>query len=95
MANERLSGSGDLVRVLGCDEGAGWRQSAVCAQVGPEVFFPAKGHSAKPAKRICSGCSVRAECLAWALLHDEHGVWGGLTEAERRAVASRERLRVA
>ncbi len=69
--------------VLGTDED--WRQDALCAETDPEAFFPEKGGSTREAKRVCSGCSVRAECLESALANDERfGIWGGLSERERR-----------
>ena len=62
-----------------------WRQEALCAETDPEAFFPEKGGSTREAKRVCSGCSVRAECLESALENDERfGIWGGLSERERR-----------
>jgi WhiB family transcriptional regulator, redox-sensing transcriptional regulator len=67
------------------DEEPGWQEQALCAQTDPEAFFPEKGGSTREAKRICSGCEVRAECLEYALAHDERfGIWGGLSERERR-----------
>lgn len=72
-----------------------WRESALCAQVGPDLFFPGKGESVREARRVCSSCGVRAECLAYALDHDEqHGVWGGMSERQRRRMAE-TRLREA
>jgi WhiB family redox-sensing transcriptional regulator len=66
-------------------EGQEWQERALCAQTDPEAFFPEKGGSTREAKRICSGCEVRAECLEYALAHDERfGIWGGLSERERR-----------
>ena len=66
-------------------EEADWQERALCAQTDPEAFFPEKGGSTREAKRICSGCEVRAECLDYALAHDERfGIWGGLSERERR-----------
>jgi WhiB family redox-sensing transcriptional regulator len=48
------------------------------------------GAAQNQAKRICSGCPVRAECLIDALEHrHEYGIWGGLTERERRAILRR------
>ena len=44
-----------------------WQERALCAQTDPEAFFPEKGGSTREAKRICSGCEVRAECLEYAL----------------------------
>ena len=62
-----------------------WQERALCAQTDPEAFFPEKGGSTREAKRICSGCEVRAECLEYALANDERfGIWGGMSERERR-----------
>ena len=62
-----------------------WKDRALCAETDPEAFFPEKGGSTREAKRICSGCEVRAECLEYALANDERfGIWGGLSERERR-----------
>ena len=69
-------------------EDPGWQERALCAQTDPEAFFPEKGGSTREAKRVCSGCSVRAECLESALENDERfGIWGGLSERERRRLA--------
>lgn len=62
-----------------------WQSDSLCAQTDPEAFFPEKGGSTRDAKRICTGCSVRAQCLEYALENDERfGIWGGLSERERR-----------
>ena len=62
-----------------------WQEQALCAQTDPEAFFPEKGGSTREAKRICQACAVRDECLEYALLNDERfGIWGGLSERERR-----------
>ena len=62
-----------------------WRLSALCGETDPEAFFPEKGGSTRDAKRVCTGCEVRAECLEFALANDERfGIWGGLSERERR-----------
>ncbi|SOJ53782.1 Transcriptional regulator WhiB2 [Mycobacterium simulans] len=62
-----------------------WQDRALCAQTDPEAFFPEKGGSTREAKKICLGCEVRHECLEYALAHDERfGIWGGLSERERR-----------
>jgi len=68
------------------DEGVlGWQERALCAQTDPEAFFPEKGGSTREAKRVCSSCEVRVECLEYALMNDERfGIWGGLSERERR-----------
>ncbi|MGO1560664.1 Sporulation regulatory protein WhiB [Actinomycetales bacterium JB111] len=64
-----------------------WQDRALCAQTDPEAFFPEKGGSTREAKRVCSSCDVRSECLEYALANDERfGIWGGLSERERRRV---------
>lgn len=64
-----------------------WQERAVCAQTDPEAFFPEKGGSTRDAKRICQGCEVRDACLDYAMTHDERfGIWGGLSERERRSL---------
>lgn len=67
-----------------------WQEQALCAQTDPEAFFPEKGGSTREAKRICRACGVRDECLEYALEHDERfGIWGGLSERERRRLKKR------
>lgn len=67
-----------------------WRDVAACRGADPELFFPdgdikAARAQVKGAKLICRGCPVRAVCLSWALASgQEAGIWGGLTEDERR-----------
>jgi WhiB family redox-sensing transcriptional regulator len=80
----------DLSDLFGLPEEASWQERALCAQTDPEAFFPEKGGSTREAKRICTGCEVRAECLEYALAHDERfGIWGGLSERERRRLKRR------
>lgn len=69
-----------------------WRAAAVCSTVDGDLWYPEKGGSTKEAKRICNTlCSVRLECLQFALDHDERfGVYGGLSERERRALQRKQ-----
>ncbi len=72
--------------------GASWRLEALCAETDPEAFFPEKGGSTREAKRVCAGCPVRMQCLEFALAGDERfGIWGGLSERERRRVRLQRR----
>lgn len=73
------------------DDGAlAWQERALCAQTDPEAFFPEKGGSTREAKKVCVGCEVKAECLEYALANDERfGIWGGLSERERRKLKKR------
>jgi len=67
-----------------------WREQAACRGTDLEVFFPGRGESAGPARRVCAGCPVRQPCLDYAITNRiAYGVWGGLTERERRALQSR------
>ena len=68
-----------------------WRKRAACRHEDPELFFPigvtgpAVAQTAQ-AKAVCARCPVREPCLAWALETNQgSGVWGGMSEDERRA----------
>src|SRR5215475_7079072 len=67
-----------------------WRDRAACRDTSPELFFPIGTTGVAldqidAAKRVCSECPVASECLEFALAtNQEAGVWGGLTEEERR-----------
>lgn len=69
-----------------------WRARAACLDRDPEIWFPvgASGPAllqAEQAKAVCRRCSVIDQCLRWALDRpEEFGIWGGLTEDERRAL---------
>ncbi|WP_018157238.1 WhiB family transcriptional regulator [Demetria terragena] len=68
---------------------ANWTARAVCRNGAPDELF-AKGAAQQSAKVICQRCPVVAECLADALDNrTEYGVWGGMTERERRALLRR------
>ncbi len=63
-----------------------WASMAVCKQAAPDELF-VRGAEQHRAKLVCGGCPVRTECLAEALDNQiEWGVWGGMTERERRAI---------
>src|SRR5690625_3381782 len=72
-----------------------WRHEAVCRDEDPELFFPvgnsgpALSQIAK-AKLVCNRCPVATQCMKWALESGQDAaVWGGLSEAERRALKRR------
>jgi WhiB family redox-sensing transcriptional regulator len=75
---------------LAGEDAQSWQERALCAETDPEAFFPEKGGSTREAKKICTGCEVKAECLEYALANDERfGIWGGLSERERRRLRRR------
>jgi len=68
---------------------ADWASRAACQSSDPDALF-VQGAAQNRAKSVCLGCPVRSECLADALDHQvEFGVWGGMTERERRALLRR------
>ncbi|MFC8273822.1 WhiB family transcriptional regulator [Streptomyces sp. NPDC057271] len=79
-----------------------WRARSVCKDEDPELFFPIGNTGPallqiEEAKAVCRRCPVMETCLQWALgSGEESGVWGGLSEDERRAMkrrAARNRAR--
>ena len=61
----------------------------MCRGADLEVFFPGRGESAEPARQVCAACPARQACLDYAISNRiVHGIWGGLTERERRALRS-------
>jgi WhiB family redox-sensing transcriptional regulator len=66
-----------------------WSARAACRATDPDALF-VQGAAQNRAKALCMGCEVRTECLADALDNEvEFGVWGGMTERERRALLRR------
>ncbi len=69
------------------DSELSWKLRANCAGVDPDLFFPERGASTREAKSVCRGCIVREDCLEYAICHSEKfGIWGGLSERERRRI---------
>ena len=70
-----------------------WQEEANCLGVDPDLFFPERGASTREAKAVCRSCEVRVDCLEYALAHGEKfGIWGGLSERERRRVRRQRAL---
>jgi WhiB family redox-sensing transcriptional regulator len=71
-----------------------WYESAVCASVGDDYWYPEKGGTPRHAKKVCAECPVASLCLEWALDNGERwGIWGGKSDKERRALGARRRCR--
>lgn len=72
-----------------------WRSKGACLNEDPELFFPVGNTGpailqTAEAKAVCKRCDVREKCLEWALdAGQDHGVWGGLSEDERRSLKRR------
>ncbi len=66
-----------------------WTSRGACLQIAPDDLF-VQGAAQRSARSVCFGCTVKLECLADALDNRvEFGVWGGMTERERRALLRR------
>ncbi|HEY2086986.1 MAG TPA: WhiB family transcriptional regulator [Mycobacterium sp.] len=66
-----------------------WRHEAACASVGGDFWFPEKGGSTAEAKKVCRTCPVVTECGEYALATQQRfGIWGNLSERERRHIAN-------
>ncbi len=69
-----------------------WQSLARCRGVPADVFYPLTEEDEVEAKQICGVCPVREACLEHAIASREHeGIWGGLTERERRRLIRRRR----
>lgn len=78
---------------LASDAMSAWVRDARCAGAPREIFFPERGESTRAALALCRECPVRKECLEYALAAPERfGIWGGVSERERRRIARRRRL---
>ena len=61
-----------------------WFAQAGCRGTSPAAFFPARHHPTHAARDLCARCSVRSDCLRYALADDAlDGIWGGTTYAQR------------
>ena len=74
-----------------------WQLRGACRGPQSAVFFPPPAPERRDEKRfreasakaICKTCPVQAECLTYALqIREQHGIWGGLSEAERRSLVT-------
>jgi WhiB family redox-sensing transcriptional regulator len=105
-----LAIAGDEVTILASSLALGsadytWRSNAVCRDTDPELFFPVgtTGQALlqlSKAKETCDQCTVKVECLQFAIdTNQDSGVWGGTSEDERRAIrrqiAARHRSSIA
>jgi WhiB family transcriptional regulator, redox-sensing transcriptional regulator len=73
---------------------AEWREQAACRSMGPGFFYVDRGEMLTAAKAICAACPSREPCLEYALANNERfGLWGGLSERERRRLRRDRGLR--
>ena len=73
-------------------ENLSWQDDAACLNADRELFFPSQGSrdTVEAAKEVCAGCTVREQCLEYALrTNQSDGTWGGLSAVERRSIKRR------
>lgn len=66
--------------------------SEPCRSIDPEVFFmkpPGSPQVRKMLRALCGACDLRNECAEYAIRHELHGFWGGMTATERREYRQR------
>jgi len=72
-----------------------WQESANCAGVSDDSFFPESGNHAGEniIRKYCDNCHVTAECLEYALTHDagRFGIWGGMSQRDRDRLQGKRR----
>ena len=65
-------------------------EEPACAEVGGDFWFPEQSQSLENnhvvARKICASCTHKTECLEWGLAYEDFGIWGGLSENERRNI---------
>ena len=82
--------TGGVVAVFGGRSEIGLEVARRLAPGATVALAVRPGGSTREAKKICTGCEVKAECLEYALANDERfGIWGGLSERERRRLRRR------
>tara|TARA_B100001939_G_scaffold29060_1_gene23040 strand:- start:11706 stop:11996 length:291 start_codon:yes stop_codon:yes gene_type:complete len=64
-----------------------WQVDANCIGEDPDLFFPDRGASTRKAKELCNSCVAQEHCLEYSIVNNEKfGIWGGLSERERRKI---------
>jgi hypothetical protein len=73
-------------------------EAPLCAQVDGDLWFPEKQkgnpRGLRLAKELCSICIHRLECAEWGITYERHGIWGGLTAAERKKIRGKRKLKI-
>ena len=82
----------DLEDLLALAKPPAWHADAACKEHPEVTWFPGRGEHPGPAIAICRGCLVVGECLRWAIEAGPrlHGIWGGMTETQRRQFRAAE-----
>lgn len=62
--------------------------------VAPDAYYPTQGggRETRIARWLCARCPVQERCADWAIRHEAHGTWAGLSENERAAIRARRHI---
>lgn len=71
-----------------------WRAQGACKDQPAHIFFPDTGEMDWRAAALCSHCPVLLDCRTWGLHHEDDGIWGGISENERRIIRRRQGIRL-
>jgi WhiB family transcriptional regulator, redox-sensing transcriptional regulator len=66
-----------------------------CAQISTDLFFPEQGedvHLIRQIKNVCKLCPHQQECAEWGIQNERYGIWGGLSDADRKIVRRQRRI---
>jgi len=76
----------DIVDALGdlLERRPAWHRQAACRGEGPATWFPGQGGDTEPAREVCAGCPVAEECHAAGSM-ERFGIWGGMSNRQRKA----------
>lgn len=87
MGVSRVVAMGSRIDKAPITEELDWQMRARCRAGDPNIWFSKTDAGVRAAKKQCAGCPVLVECRMWALRkHEDFGVWGGLSESDRRAI---------
>ncbi len=71
-------------------------EDPLCAQTGGDFWFPEKGDSRSYeliyARSICNNCIHQSECAEWGIHNERYGIWGGLTEWDRKQLRRKNKI---
>lgn len=69
-----------------------WMIRGNCVNDPRDIFFPERGGPTVAARKVCAECTVKTECLEYALVYEEFGIWGGTSPDDRKRLRRERRL---
>ena len=69
-----------------------WMIHGACVGDDRDLWFPDAGGSTRAARQICNGCSVKQQCLDYAVVYEDFGIWGGMSPEQRNRYRREQRI---